>query len=61
MFIHYNDGKSEKLIKNVLCVDIIDGEHPAYVTLADGSELRIRLDRIETICYDEIIKTRGEQ
>lgn len=61
MFIHYNNGESEKLIKNVLCVDIIDGEHPAYVTLADGKELRIRLDRIETICDDEVLKKERER
>lgn len=56
MFIHYNNGESEKLIKNVLSVDIIDGEHPAYVTLSDGTELHIRLDRIESICDSEILK-----
>ena len=56
MFIHYNNGESEKLIKNVLCVDIINGEHPAYVTLSDGTELHIRLDRIESICDSEILK-----
>ena len=60
MFIHYNNGESEKLIKNVLCVDIIDGEHPAYVTLADGKELRIRLDRIETICDDGVLEKERE-
>lgn len=60
MFIHYNNGEEEKLIKNVLCVDIIDGEHPAYVTLTDGKELRIRLDRIETICDDEILEKERE-
>lgn len=58
MFIHYNNGESQKLIKNVLCVDIVDGEHPAYVTLANGAELRIRIDRIETICDNEILKRR---
>lgn len=56
MFLHYNNGESEKLIKNVLCVDIIDGEHPACVTLSNGTELRIRLDRIEAICDSEILK-----
>ena len=56
MVIHYNHGESEKLIKNVLCVDIINGEHPAYVTLSDGTELHIRLDRIESICDSEILK-----
>lgn len=56
MFIHYNNGESEKLIKNVLCVNIIDGANPAYVTLTDGKELRIRLDHIETICDDGVLE-----
>lgn len=60
MFIHYNNGESEKLIKNVLCVDIVDGEHPAYVTLENGAELRIRIDRIETICDDEVLERSKE-
>ena len=56
MFIHYNNGENEELIKDVLCVDIIDEYHPAFVTLRNGRELKIRLDRIETICDDEVIK-----
>ena len=60
MFIHYNNGESETLIKNVLCVNIIDGANPAYVTLADGKELRIRLDRIETICDDGVLEKERE-
>lgn len=29
---------------------------PADVTLSDGTELHIRLDRIESICDSEILK-----
>ena len=54
MFLHYNNGEEEKLITDILCIDIIDGNHPAIVTLRNGKELRIRLDRIETILNDDI-------
>lgn len=56
MFIHYNNGKSEKLIKDVLCVTVIDGEHPAIAALTNGKELTIRLDRIEAICDNNILE-----
>ena len=54
MFLHYNNGEEEKLITDILCIDIIDGNYPAIVTLRNGKELRIRLDRIETIFNDDI-------
>ena len=56
MFLHYNNGEEEKIIKDILCIDIIDGNNPAIVTLRNGKELRIRLDRIETILNDDILK-----
>ena len=32
MFLHYNNGEEEKIIKNILCIDIIDGNNPANYT-----------------------------
>ena len=60
MFIHYNNGKEEKLITDILCITIIDGNTPAIVSLRNGKELRIRLDRIETILDDEIRSNNNE-
>lgn len=60
MFIHYNNGQEQKLIKNVLCVDIIDGNEPAVIQLKNGKELRVRIDRIESIVDDEVIKESDE-
>ncbi len=54
MFLHYNNGKEEKLITDILCISIIDSNTPAIVNLRNGKELRIRLDRIESILDDEI-------
>ena len=58
MFLHYNNGQEEKLITDILCITIIDGNKPAIVALRNGKELNIRLDRIETICDDNILKER---
>lgn len=41
MFIHYNNGESEKLIKDVLCVTIVDGEHPAIVALNERGDFAV--------------------
>lgn len=60
MFIHYNNGQEEKLITDILCITIIDGNTPAIVSLRNGKELRIRLDRIETILDDEIRSNNNE-
>ena len=52
--IHYNNGEKEKLIKDVLCISVIDGNNPVTVNLRNGNELQIRLDNIEMILDDEI-------
>lgn len=59
MFLHYNNGQEEKIITDVIAINIIDGNTPATVLLRNGKELRIRLDRIETILDDDI-KERGK-
>lgn len=56
MFLHYNNGEKEKLIKDILCIQIIDETRPAIITLKSGGELRIRLDRIEIIVEDSVLK-----
>jgi hypothetical protein len=58
MIIHYNNGETEKLIKDVLCISVIDGNNPVTVNLRNGNELQIRLDNIEMIFDDEILKER---
>lgn len=58
MIIHYNNGEKEKLIKDVLCISVIDVNNPVTVNLRNGNELQIRLDNIEMILDDEILKER---
>lgn len=61
MFLQYNNGEKEKLIKDILCIQIIDGNTPAIITLKSGGELRIRLDRIEMIVDDSVLKGEAEK
>ena len=56
MFLHYNNGEKEKLIKDIHSIQIIDGNTPAIVALKSGGELIIRLDRIEAIVDDSVLK-----
>lgn len=58
MIIHYNNGEKEKLIKDALCISVIDVNNPVTVNLRNGNELQIRLDNIEMILDDEILKER---
>lgn len=56
MFLHYNNGEKEMLIKDILCIQIIDENTPAIISLKSGGELSIRLDRIEMIVDDDVLE-----
>ncbi len=58
MIIHYNNGKKEQLIKDVINIDVVDGEHPLNVLLKNGKELSIYLEHIESIFDEELRKKR---
>jgi hypothetical protein len=49
MKIHYKKDyhSPDKIIENVLYIQVIDGNEPVNVVLRNGRELSIRLDRIE--------------
>ena len=59
MFLHYNNGEKEMLIKDILCIQVIDENTPVIISLKSGGELSIRLDRIEMIGDDGILE-RGK-
>ncbi len=61
MFLHYNNGEKEKLIKDILSIQIIDENTPAIITLKSGGELRIQLDRIEIIVDDSVLERRKDE
>lgn len=54
--LHYNNGEKEMLIKDILCIQIIDENTPAIISLKSGGELSIRLDRIEMIVDDGVLE-----
>ena len=56
MFLHYNNGEKEMLIKDILCIQVIDENTPAIISLKSGGELSIRLDRIEMIVDDGVLE-----
>ena len=55
MFLHYNNGKRARLIRDILSISVIDGNEPVIITLRNGAELRTRIDRIEMIVDDEAL------
>lgn len=61
MTIYYNNGKTEKQIKGVIHIEVIDGEHPVIALLDNGRELTIRLDNIESIYDDDVLTEKGEK
>lgn len=66
MRIHYRKdlNNPDKIIYDVLYIQVIDGNSPVSVVLRNGKELTIRLDRIEGILDDELcepIKIRRKE
>lgn len=56
MIIHYSNGETEKLIRNVIHIMVIGSGEPIIALLANGGELKISLNHIEAIFDDEIAK-----
>lgn len=54
MRIHYNNGKKEKILTEVLSISVIDGNTPVVALLKNGNELKISLNNIEMILDEEI-------
>jgi hypothetical protein len=63
MKIHYRKDldSPDKIIHDVLYIDVIDGNEPVNVVLRNGKELKIRLDRIEAILDDEIAEKEKKE
>ncbi len=54
MKIHYNNGTDEKIIENVLYIQVIDGLHLVSCVMRNGKEYTISLSHIEAIMDDEL-------
>ena len=60
MIIHYNNGETEKLIRNVVHLQVIGNGYPVTALLSNGNELTISIDRIEAIIDDDIAEKGKE-
>lgn len=56
MRIHYNNGEKDKIIDNVLSIQVIDGNQPVTVLMANGKELNVSLRNIEMILDETIFE-----
>ncbi|MCH5192246.1 MAG: hypothetical protein J1F23_08800 [Oscillospiraceae bacterium] len=56
MKIHYNNRITEKMIDNVIAIQVIGSNEPIIAILANGEELTISLDHIEMIINDNLKK-----
>lgn len=52
MIIHYNNGKTEKLIRDIIHIIVIGRDEPIIAVLENGRELTISLDNVEAIVDD---------
>lgn len=55
MTIHYNNGKEEKLIKNVVHIGVVSENMPVTALLDNDKELTISLNNIEAIVDNAIV------
>lgn len=60
MRIHYNNGKKEIILDNVLSIMIVDSHTPAVVTFKNGKEWTISLNNIEMILDEKVFEKGGE-
>lgn len=58
MIIHYNNGREEKLIKNVIGITVYTRDNPVSVILKNGAELTVNINNIEMILDDDIVNRR---
>ena len=60
MRIHYNNGKKERILDNVLSIMIVDSYSPAVVTFKSGKEWTISLNNIEMILDEKVFEKGSE-
>lgn len=58
MVIHYNNGREEKLIKNVIGITVYTRDDPVSVILKNGTELSVNINHIEMILDDDIVNRK---
>lgn len=52
MKIHYNNGHTEKIIDNIIAIEVVGNNIPVIAITESGHEYQISLDNIEMILDD---------
>ena len=60
MIIHYNNGREEKLIKNVIGITVYTRDDSVSVILKNGAELSVNINHIEMILDDDIVNHKSK-
>ena len=60
MIIHYNNGREEKLIRNVIGITVYSRDEPVSVILKNGAELTVNINHIEMILDDDIVNHKSK-
>lgn len=60
MVIHYNNGREEKLIKNVIGITVYTRDDSVSVILKNGAELAVNINHIEMILDDDIVNHKSK-
>lgn len=55
MKIHYNNGNAEKIIDNVIAIQVVDGSHPLIVLTERGKEYQVNIGNVEMILNDDLV------
>lgn len=55
MKIHYNNGNAEKIIDNVIAIQVVDVSHPLTVLTESGKEYQINIGNVEMILNDDLV------
>lgn len=61
MKIHYNNGKTEKMIDNIIAIQVIGNGEPITAVTSNGKELVISLNNIEMIVDDDLCQQRVDK
>ena len=55
MKIHYNNGNAEKIIDNVIAIQVVDVSHSLTVLTESGKEYQINIGNVEMILNDDLV------
>ena len=57
MKVHYNNGRAEKIIDNIIAIQVIGNDIPVVAITERGREYQISLNNIEMILDDTLCES----